>query len=99
MKWPPAHEDARRDFDDLVDHLHETASRTMARRFVSEAMKAVQRARRNPMSGSPRSSGVRRKRIGRFACDLVYLPEEHDIYIVAFAHHRREPGYWRRRLR
>ena len=65
--------------------------------FVRRTMETVARARRFPSSGSPLGE-ARRMPIRPFACDLVYLIEGDELYVVAIAHHRRDPDYWHDRL-
>ena len=46
----------------------------------------------------PRVGRTRRALVGRFPYSIVYRELSHDeIEIVAVAHARRRPGYWRRR--
>jgi hypothetical protein len=33
-----------------------------------------------------------------FPYDIGYLPVESGVEVLAFAHHRRRPGYWQRRV-
>ncbi len=33
-----------------------------------------------------------------FPYDLIYRLNEHEILVIAFAHHSRRPGYWKTRL-
>ena len=42
---------------------------------------------------------ARRFPLHPFSYDLIYVPVEGDIFLVAFAHHKRRPGYWRKRIR
>src|SRR5688572_1863294 len=35
----------------------------------------------------------------RFPYSVVYVDDPDMIRVVAFAHHKRRPGYWKRRLR
>jgi hypothetical protein len=37
--------------------------------------------------------------VERFHYDVIYLAREEIVLIVAIAHHKRKPGYWRRRLK
>jgi len=41
---------------------------------------------------------VRRKPLSRFPYNLIYLVFPDQIHIVAFAHQKRRPFYWRKRL-
>jgi toxin ParE1/3/4 len=52
-----------------------------------------------PESGSPLGRRARRFSLHPFKYDPVYVPVEGNIFLVAFAHHKRRPGYWRKRLR
>jgi toxin ParE1/3/4 len=51
-----------------------------------------------PEEGSPYLHGTRRFVLTQFPYSTVYLSLEVG-YVVAVAHHRRRPGYWRKRLR
>ena len=46
------------------------------------------------VGGDPRT---RRLLVDRFPYQVVYRLREADIVIVAFAHLKRRPGYWKRR--
>ena len=48
----------------------------------------------------PRTRGlVRRFPLRRFPFFVIYRPQGDDLQIVALAHKRRKPNYWRRRLK
>ena len=49
--------------------------------------------------GIPAELPVRRRAISRFPYHVVYLQLEDEIRILAIAHDRRRPGYWRERLK
>ena len=53
---------------------------------------------KNPRTGSEVRPYVRRRLLRRFPFSLLYSIEDDEILIVAVAHHRREPGYWRERF-
>lgn len=38
--------------------------------------------------------GTRRYLVHRFPYFIVYLPQKGHLWVVAFAHCRRRPGYW-----
>jgi plasmid stabilization system protein ParE len=42
---------------------------------------------------------VRQARVARFPWRVVYFERPAEVFVVAMAHVRREPGYWRERLR
>jgi len=36
--------------------------------------------------------------VAGFPCTIVYLKRDDEVYIVAYAHEKRRPGYWMPRL-
>ena len=40
----------------------------------------------------------RRILLARFPCSLIYSIESEQVWLVAVAHHRRRPGYWKDRF-
>lgn len=36
--------------------------------------------------------------VAGFPLDIVYLVIDDDVYVVAYAHERRRPGYWKDRV-
>ena len=52
-----------------------------------------------PASGEAAGRGVRRIILKRFPFDVVYVERGDHIWVLAFAHHSRRPGYWQARLR
>jgi toxin ParE1/3/4 len=70
----------------------------------SEFLAAVREARKliedrpgigATMRGAKR--GERRLMVRRFPYQLIYYVRSHDIVLVAVAHTKRRPGYWKRR--
>lgn len=51
------------------------------------------------MPGVAPDLGVRRMLLHKFPYAVVYLTSGEEILVVAFAHCRRNPGYWRDRMR
>lgn len=97
MSWPPFHPGAQREFDEAFDLLAEK-SPVLARRFVKSTMTTIDLLRDYPEIGPPIGRDTRKFHIRPFAYDLIYLPAHEDILVVAVAHHRRRPEYWRGRI-
>ena len=85
------------EFDGTVEELREIA-KPLARRFVRRTSEVIAMLRMFPGSGSPLGRRARRFPLSPFSYDLIYVPVEGDIFLIAFAHHKRRPGYWHRRL-
>lgn len=66
--------------------------------FVLEVVSAIDRIRRFPNAWHPIGNEVRRCRLRRFPHGLIYALENDEILILAVAHGKREPRYWRDRL-
>ena len=50
------------------------------------------------MPGEAGSKGAKRLILRRFPYDIVVIERDHEIVVIAFAHHSRKPGYWRDRI-
>lgn len=67
-------------------------------RFEQDLLYAVTFVQQHPLSGKKLTERVRKFRLRTFPYDLIYAVDADEIVIVAAAHHRRRPGYWRGRL-
>jgi plasmid stabilization system protein ParE len=48
--------------------------------------------------GRQRVPAVRRKSVKGFPYGVVYLVRDGEVIVIAYAHDKRRPGYWRSRL-
>ena len=51
-----------------------------------------------PIAGLPEGLGVRRVAVSRFPYYVAYLVTDYQIHVLAIAHDRRRPVYWRGRV-
>jgi len=65
--------------------------------LIDEVRRAAGVLVASPRLGHRFSKRLRRILVRRFPYGLVYRVEPDTIFIVAVAHLRRRPGYWRRR--
>lgn len=65
--------------------------------FADEVRKSVELIRHYPEVGQPLGPRLRKLVIKRFPYSLIYRWDEQHILILAVAHHRRRPGYWKLR--
>ncbi|HKO56699.1 MAG TPA: type II toxin-antitoxin system RelE/ParE family toxin [Thermoanaerobaculia bacterium] len=65
-------------------------------RFRQRVRETIDRIVLLPLSGHPIDATVRKMRVADFPYDVIYEPDGDEIRILAVAHHRRQPGYWRR---
>ena len=66
--------------------------------FLDEVGRVINILREHTELGQPVGSGLRRAVLHRFPFSLIYLAEVDTVVIVAVAHQRRRPGYWRDRI-
>ena len=94
--------------DEAEDELIEAEKRYerqrpgLGREFRTE-FEGMERLLKAPLAASPivnlpPSISARRVLVKRFPYSIVFIEHGEDLWVVAFAHHRRRPGYWRQRL-
>lgn len=91
-------EEAQAELEEAVRWYRER-NRRAAISFVTDYRTAVKRIVAMPLTWPEDASGTRRVLFDRFPYKVVYrffLPNER-ILLVAVAHQKREPGYWRLR--
>jgi hypothetical protein len=62
--------------------------------FEKEIKSAVDLIQQSPDRWPQRDDGTRRCLIHRFPYFVVYVHHEDRVWVIAFAHCRRRPGYW-----
>jgi plasmid stabilization system protein ParE len=93
--------EAREEFLAAVEWYQERSA-AVARRFVDEVDRGLNEIRSNPESWPlaphvPENLQVRRILLRKFPYALVFLLLDDEIRVLAIAHGRRLPGYWRSR--
>jgi len=73
------------------------ATRKVAEDFLNEFDYAVSLLREFPGLGTPWRGQARRFPLRRFPYSVVYYETPERLRVVAIAHQRRKPGYWRGR--
>jgi plasmid stabilization system protein ParE len=73
-------------------------SAALANQFVAELDEAVRQIAAAPGQWPPHLHGTRVYRLRRFPYLVIYRETAISVQVVAVAHGRRRPGYWRRRL-
>ena len=69
-----------------------------AEAFMEELDRIIDRIGDYPEAGAPYLSGTRRYLMRRFPFFVVYRVRRRIRQVLAVAHGRRRPGYWRKRL-
>jgi plasmid stabilization system protein ParE len=69
----------------------------VADRFIAALDRAMERVANDPERWPSYSHGTRRLLLRRFPFAIIYRVALTRTLVVAIAHQRRRPGYWRRR--
>ena len=92
------HPEAEQEFVEAAAYYERNVT-GLGERFGSEVRYAIERLLGYPELGSPMDADLRRLVLIRFPYLLIYSFTPKMLRIVAVAHARRRPGYWRARLR
>ena len=78
--------------------FYEGRSEGLGEDFLEEVQHTVESILAFPQSGPVISENLRRRILQRFPFGLLYAIEDERIVIVAVAHLKRRPGYWKGRV-
>ena len=79
-------------------HYYESHSPGLGADFLREIDQAVQSIKTTPNTWPILEGALRRRLIRRFPCGILYKIEPKEILIIAVAHLRKRPGYWKERI-
>jgi toxin ParE1/3/4 len=77
--------------------FYRAVSRELGQDFLDDVQRVIDLLLEQPKLGRPAGRGLRRALLSRFPFSLIYAEESDAILIVAVAHHKRRPDYWRKR--
>ena len=97
MKRHAFHPEAVEEYVHAVEY-YATISPSLGRRFFEEMERLIKKVCENPKRYFGFSPPARRALARRFPYSLVFVNLPDRIWIVAVAHSKRQPGYWRQRL-
>jgi plasmid stabilization system protein ParE len=78
--------------------FYEAATSGLGAGFLDEVGRLINILREQPELGQSVGRGLRRALLHRFPFSLIYSVEVDTVVIVAVAHQRRRPDYWRNRM-
>ena len=96
MRFVAFHPDAQAEFI-AAARYYEAQAENLGLDFISAVEATYRRLITFPESGRPFGSRLRRVLVPGFPYGLIYRVEPDCVLIVAVAHVRRRPGYWRPR--
>jgi len=78
-----------------ASHFYEAASPGLEADFLDDVQRVIDMLCEQPKLGRSVSPALRRAVFPRFPFSIIYAEEGSAILIVAVAHQKRRPGYWR----
>ena len=91
------HEAAENELNDAAD-FYDLESPGLGETFINEIHKAIDLIARFPEASPLIRGRIRRKVLIKFPYALIYSLRATEIRILAVAHQKRRPVYWRGRL-
>ncbi|MUG95951.1 type II toxin-antitoxin system mRNA interferase toxin, RelE/StbE family [Scytonema sp. UIC 10036] len=97
MKFIVIHTEARKELDAAIFY-YEGQKVGLGLDLLSEVEKTIEKIQQNPNEGSPyKITGIRRYTIQHFPYLIFYKELEEVILVIAIAHGKRKPDYWKKR--
>ncbi|MBS1617621.1 MAG: type II toxin-antitoxin system RelE/ParE family toxin [Bacteroidetes bacterium] len=75
------------------DHINAELSEDLLDKIES----AISLVTHNPLLFQQIKRGYRKANLDRFPYQIIYRIQDQTIVIIAFAHHKQKPSYWRKR--
>ena len=92
------HPDAAEEFAAILAYYETEAREGTADRFAVSLRETVAAIAHDPIARPEVDQAHRRERVPHFSYDVIFrVLDDGRILIVAYHHHARRPGYWRRR--
>lgn len=88
---------AERDLVGGARYYARAAGAELGHAFLNEFQRSAALLAREPQLGAIWRSPVRRLPLRRFPYSIVYSIDGDDIRVLAVAHQRRKPGFWKDR--
>ena len=97
MKFIIIHTEARKELDSAMAY-YEAQKVGLGLDLLSEVEKVLLKIQENPNLGTlHKIKGIRRYTIQRFPYLIFYTELDEVIWVIAIAHGRRKPNYWKQR--
>jgi toxin ParE1/3/4 len=97
MKGLITHPEAQAELEAAAD-WYEQQEEGLGTEFLTAIEKALEAIQRSPKVFSPfKNTSIRKHVLRRFPYVIFYQELRENLWILAFAHGKRKPGYWLRR--
>jgi len=90
------HETAEAEINEAAD-FYDLQAPGLGTVFLDEIQRTIEAVKQHPEAATALRGNLRRKQLAKFPCSLVYSIRPHEIRLLAIAHQKRRPFYWRGR--
>jgi hypothetical protein len=90
------HETAEAEINEAAD-FYDIQAPGLGTVFLDEIQRTIEVIKLHPEAAPPLRGNLRRKQLAKFPYSLVYSIRPHEIRLLAIAHQKRRPFYWRGR--
>lgn len=90
------HESAERELNEAAD-FYDLRSPGLGDAFLDEVERGLSQIAKHPQAATPALGTVRKRILARFPYSILYSVSAAEIRILAIAHQKRRPFYWRGR--
>jgi toxin ParE1/3/4 len=94
IRFDPA---AKRELNEAAE-FYDSEDLGLGESFLDAVERATKQIQAFPESSQVSLTPVRTKVLSAFPFSVIYWVAEDVIFVLAVAHHRRRPGYWRGRV-
>lgn len=91
------HPEAESDLREAAEYYRAHAGAPIAQAFLGEFERSMTLLLEHPLLGTQWLHDKRCLFMGRFPYSIIYTLVAREIHVLAVAHQRRRPGYWRKR--
>lgn len=91
------HPEAAAELGEAASFYAEHAHKELGLAFIAEFERSINLLSDSPELGAVWRGAARRLPLRRFPYSVIYRLSEGTIQVVAVAHQRRRPGYWKKR--
>jgi len=85
------------EWDDAIEY-YSTQSRGLGDDFFTETLSVIRLIIEFPAVWTKFTTNTRKATYKRFPYNIIYTVRNNSIYIIALAHHHRNPEYWINRI-
>lgn len=83
---------------DVADQWYFERSPEASDALIAEISEAIESICKYPQRWPKYRHGTHRLLLRRFPFSIVYLEDADFVDVIAVAHHKRKPGYWKKRV-